>query len=128
MKEKMPKQPPPAPTASTIGPCPTIIQISRTPWHRKFNQDRRTTRPPTPSVRIRLIVSEDFTTSLPCQTRLPFFVLKVNIGLSGRITFHILSWKPADFIHSVYFIYFIANFHSILTLLKLRKTEDKYLF
>ena len=27
----MSKQPPPAPTASTIGPCPTIIQISRTP-------------------------------------------------------------------------------------------------
>ena len=29
----MSKQPPPAPTASTIGPCPTIIQISRTPRH-----------------------------------------------------------------------------------------------
>ena len=24
---------PPAPTASAIGPCPTISQISRTPWH-----------------------------------------------------------------------------------------------
>ena len=30
---KMSKQPQPAPTASTIGPCPTIIQISRTPRH-----------------------------------------------------------------------------------------------
>ena len=27
----MSKQPPPAPTASTVRPCPTIIQISRTP-------------------------------------------------------------------------------------------------
>ena len=44
---KMSKQPPPAPNASAIGPCPTIIQISRTPWHWKFTQDHRTTRPPT---------------------------------------------------------------------------------
>ena len=28
-----------------IGPCPTIIQISRTPRHWKFTQDHRTTRP-----------------------------------------------------------------------------------
>ena len=27
----MSKQPPPAPTASTVGPCPTLLQISRTP-------------------------------------------------------------------------------------------------
>ena len=27
MRVKMSKQPPPAPTASAIGPCPTIIQI-----------------------------------------------------------------------------------------------------
>ena len=27
----MSKQPPPAPTASAVGPCPTLIQISRTP-------------------------------------------------------------------------------------------------
>ena len=27
------KQPPSAPTASIVGPCPTIIQINRTPWH-----------------------------------------------------------------------------------------------
>ena len=33
MREKMSKQPPPAPTASAIGPCPTIIQTSRTPRH-----------------------------------------------------------------------------------------------
>ena len=40
------KQPQPAPTASTIGLCPTIIQISRTPQHWKFTQHLRTTRPP----------------------------------------------------------------------------------
>ena len=27
MRVKMSKPPPPAPTASTVGPCPTIIQI-----------------------------------------------------------------------------------------------------
>ena len=27
MRVKMSKQPPPAPTASTVGPCPTVIQI-----------------------------------------------------------------------------------------------------
>ena len=27
MRVKMSKQPPPAPTASAIGPCPTIVQI-----------------------------------------------------------------------------------------------------
>ena len=42
----MSKQPPPAPTTSTVGPCPTIIQISRTPRHWKFTQHHRTTRPP----------------------------------------------------------------------------------
>ena len=29
--EIMSKQPPPAPTARAVGPCPTIIQISRRP-------------------------------------------------------------------------------------------------
>ena len=46
MREKMSKQPPPTPTASTIGPCPTVIQVSRTPRHCKFTQHLRTTRPP----------------------------------------------------------------------------------
>ena len=36
---------PPAPSASAVGPCPTIIQISRTPRHWKFTQHHRTTRP-----------------------------------------------------------------------------------
>ena len=46
MREKISIPPPTAPTASTIGPCPTIIQISRTPRHWKFTQYLRTTRPP----------------------------------------------------------------------------------
>ena len=46
MREKRSKQPPPAPTASATGPCPTIIQISRTPRHWKFTQHLGTTGPP----------------------------------------------------------------------------------
>ena len=42
----MSKQPPPAPTASAVGPCPTLLQISRTPRNWKFTQHHRTTRPP----------------------------------------------------------------------------------
>ena len=34
----MSKPPQSAPTASTLGPCPTLIQISRTPRHWKFTQ------------------------------------------------------------------------------------------
>ena len=40
----MSKQPPPVPTASAIGPCSTVIQISRTSRHWKFTQRLRTTR------------------------------------------------------------------------------------
>ena len=37
IRDKMSKHPPsPAPTASEVGPCPTIIQIIRTPWHWKL--------------------------------------------------------------------------------------------
>ena len=31
MRVKMSKQPPPTPTARAVGPCPTLIQTSRTP-------------------------------------------------------------------------------------------------
>ena len=31
MREKTSEQPPPTPTVSIVGPCPTIIQISRLP-------------------------------------------------------------------------------------------------
>ena len=37
-REEMSKQPPPAPTESAVGPCPTIIQISRTPRHQEPRQ------------------------------------------------------------------------------------------
>ena len=46
MRVKISKQPILAPTASTVGPCPTLIQISKTPRHWKFTQHHRTTRPP----------------------------------------------------------------------------------
>ena len=42
----MSKQTSHAPTASTEGPCPTLIEISRTPRHWKFAQHHCTTRPP----------------------------------------------------------------------------------
>ena len=41
----MSKQPP-APSASAVGLCPTLNQISRTPRHCKFTQHHRTTRSP----------------------------------------------------------------------------------
>ena len=37
---------PTAHTASAVGPCPTLIQISRAPRHWMFTQQQRTTRPP----------------------------------------------------------------------------------
>ena len=55
-ERKMSKQPSPAPTASAGGPCPTLIQISRTPRHWKFTQHHRTTRPPPPREREDLLV------------------------------------------------------------------------
>ena len=44
-------QPPPAPTASALGPCPTLFQISRTPRHWKFTQHRRIASPDHPLYR-----------------------------------------------------------------------------
>ena len=43
---KLSKQPTSAPTASAVDPCPTNIQLNRTPRHRKFTQRRSTTRAP----------------------------------------------------------------------------------
>ena len=51
-EKKCPNNLPPAPTASVVGPCPTVIQISRTTRHWKFTQHHRTTRPPPISVYI----------------------------------------------------------------------------
>ena len=66
----MSKQPPPAPIASTIGPCPTIIQISRTPWHWKFTQHLRTTRPP-PSLSGLLMINASKTRDVNVKEALP---------------------------------------------------------
>ena len=43
---KMSKQPPPAPTASEVGPCPTIIEIVGRPGTGSLVRNLRTTRPP----------------------------------------------------------------------------------
>ena len=62
----MSKQPPPAPTVSAVGPCPTVIQTSRTPRHWKFTQHHRTTRPPpAPMERVHI----DFLGPLPKTPR-----------------------------------------------------------
>ena len=50
-REKMSKPHPTAPTASAVGPCPTLIQVSRTPRHWKITQHHRTTRPSPDSFR-----------------------------------------------------------------------------
>ena len=52
----MSKQPPPAPATSVVGPCPALIQISRTPRHWKFTQHHRTTRP-SPTFKVKKIAS-----------------------------------------------------------------------
>ena len=49
----MSKLPPPAPTASAIGPCPTIIQIVGRPGTGSFTQHHRTTRPTLLSLSLR---------------------------------------------------------------------------
>ena len=48
MREKMSKQLWPAPTASTVGPCPTFIQIDRMLQRWEFTQYHSTTQPPPP--------------------------------------------------------------------------------
>ena len=45
-EKKMAKQPSPALTARAVGPCPTLVQISRPPWNWKVTQRNRTTRSP----------------------------------------------------------------------------------
>ena len=63
---------PPAPTASAVGLCPTLIQISRTPRHWKFTQHHCTTRPPpytseqTGKTQIRLLFREQSDQGLLC--------------------------------------------------------------
>ena len=47
MREKMSKQPPPAPAASAVGPCPTVIKILGRPGTGSLPS---TTRPPPPDI------------------------------------------------------------------------------
>ena len=54
----MSKQPPPAPSASAVGPFSTLIQFNRMPRHWKFTQHHRTTRPPPPYKKT-LLLQED---------------------------------------------------------------------
>ena len=44
-REKMSKQPPPAPAASAVGPCPTIIQIVGRPGTGSFEPSHHPTTP-----------------------------------------------------------------------------------
>ena len=83
----MSKQPPPAPTASAIGPCPTSIQISRTPRHCKFTQHLRSTRPPSPGIEPR---TSDLLVRCPtdCATRPGSFI--IDVQLQGQYQ----QWTP----------------------------------
>ena len=54
MRVKMSKQPPPAPTASAVGPCSPNC---RTPRHWKFTQHHHTTRPPQRGENVNLVDS-----------------------------------------------------------------------
>ena len=49
------KRKPPAPTASAIGPCPTLMQISRTPRQWKFTQHLPITQPPQSTLRYQFL-------------------------------------------------------------------------
>ena len=49
-EKKCPNHFPPAPTASAIGSCPIIIQISRTHRNWKFTQHHHFIRPPPPPI------------------------------------------------------------------------------
>ena len=88
----MSKQPPPAPTASTVGPCPTLIQISRTPWHWKFTQHHRTTRPPLCKLEVWFEVN--------CQTENTMLVSLIS-SLSGETRNRVGMARLAEPVQSV---------------------------
>ena len=71
-RKKLSKQAPPAPTANVVGPCPTLVQISRTPRHCKFTQHHRTTRPPSTTELSKLL-----TTSTSCLTTIKNYVINI---------------------------------------------------
>ena len=69
---------PPAPTASAVGPCPAIIQISRMPRHQKFTQHHRTTRPPQGGVEVINKTHEFIHISLCCTFSLPLLEIEIK--------------------------------------------------
>ena len=95
----MSKQPPPAPTASTEGSCPTQIQIIRTPQHWKFAQ-HHPTRPlppppptPTPPPRLGTDVPEKHFRTKSVNALHPILPVYLNIlspGLGPYSNFEIV--------------------------------------
>ena len=68
MRVKMSKQPPPAPTARAVGPCPTVIQIVGRPGTESFTQHHRTTRPPRKNSILGLFEPEKMLNFIPMST------------------------------------------------------------
>ena len=58
-REKTVQTTPPESTARAAGPCPILIQTSRTPWHWKFIQHHSTTRPPHGMLDSRVLMLKD---------------------------------------------------------------------
>ena len=88
----MSEQPPPAPTASTAGPCPTLIQISRTSRHWKFTQHHRTTQPPPSFLELWLL----HLTNEANANRLWLFVLVDLYGLQFKSFIYQLQSREAN--------------------------------
>ena len=96
----MSKQPPPALTASAVGPCPTLSQTSRTPRHWKFTQRHRTTRPPPPPLvhQTKLlqqkhhITKQEQTTNFKSKTlNIYFYLFSIFLLLSTTESNQVLS-------------------------------------
>ena len=71
-EKKMSNPAPPSPTASEVGPCLTIIQISRTPRHWKFTQHLCTTRPPH-AVSLYLVIIHTYMSKLNKLRKFPIY-------------------------------------------------------
>ena len=81
------KQPPSAPTASAVSPCPTLIQISRSPRHWKFTQHHRTTRPPPTRICVDLEVDLVIKGSIDKQRFKLYAKFKRNMFISMSLNF-----------------------------------------
>ena len=97
MREKISKHPP-APTASTVGSCPTIIKISRTPRHWKFTLHHRTTRQP-----LRMYVCMFTSNKITFQDRR--IKVKVAKTILGKLCRHsrVFVYRPIlSFFHTIF--------------------------